>query len=127
MYAHIAKNINEYILNFPPDIQLLLEKLRACIRKSAPTASEKTSYGIPTFFLHGNLVHFAAYKNHVGFYPGSAAIQIFKNDLLKYKTSKGTVQFPIDQPIPYPLITKIVKFRVKENLEKASNKTKLKK
>ena len=127
MKTQVAKNIDEFILSFPPGVQMTLEKMRACISKAAPAAEEKISYGIPTFFLQGNLVHFSAYKNHIGFYPGASAIRTFKEDFSKFKTSKGTVQFPIDKPIPYSIITKIVKFRVRENLEKASIKAKLKK
>src|SRR3989344_6589991 len=109
------KTIDAFIRVFPKDIQGKLGLLRRAIRKAAPGASEAISYGIPTFKLGGNLVHFAAYKNHIGFYPGSAAIRMFKKEFAKYKTSKGTVQFPLDKPLPLALVAKIVKRRVKEN------------
>ncbi len=112
------KTIDEYIATFPQNIQDILEELRKTIRDSAPTAKEAISYQIPTFKLNGNLVHFAAWKNHIGFYPGSSAINEFKEELAHYEVAKGTVQFPIDRPIPYELISKIVKYRVKQNLDK---------
>ncbi len=117
-----AKNIDEYIKSFPKDIQKILEQLRATIKKAAPAAEEKISYAMPTFVLNGNLVHFAAYKNHIGFYPSPSPIEVFKDDLTGYTTSKGAIQFPIDRPLPFDLITKIVRFRVKENLDKAAQK-----
>jgi uncharacterized protein YdhG (YjbR/CyaY superfamily) len=116
--------IDEYIAGFPPDIQAILEKIRMTIRKAAPGAGEAIKYRMPTFTLHGNLVHFAAFKNHIGFYPVPTALEAFKKDLSAYKTSKGAVQFPLDKPIPYGLITRIVKFRVKENLQKPGAKGK---
>lgn len=112
------QNIDEYISLFPKDVQVMLESLRQTIRKAAPTAEEVISYQMPTFKLNGNLVHFAAYKNHVGFYPTPTGIEAFKKELTKYKSSKGAVQFPIDEKLPLGLITKIVKYRVKENLSK---------
>lgn len=121
------ENIDEYITCFPPEIQEKLEKIRATIRKAAPKAEEGISYMIPTFKLHGNLVHFAAYNNHIGFYPGSGGILAFREELAGYETSKGTVQFPLDKRIPYGLITKIVKFRVAQNLDKAAAKAAKKK
>ena len=109
--------IDEYIATFPKNIQAILEAIRNAIRISAPKSEEKISYGIPTFDLNGkHLVHFAAYKNHIGFYPTSSGIRAFKTELSPFKTSKGTVQFPLDKPIPFDLIKKIVKYRVKENL-----------
>jgi uncharacterized protein YdhG (YjbR/CyaY superfamily) len=114
-----AKNIDEYIAAFPADIRKRLEEMRATIRKAAPEAEEAIAYAIPTFRLKGNLVHFAAFKNHIGFYPAPRAIEAFKKELSGYEGGKGTVQFPLDKPLPLPLITKIVKFRVKDNLEKA--------
>ena len=117
------KTIDEYIACFPPEVREKLETIRATIRKAAPKAEEAISYMIPTFKLHGNLVHFAAYKNHIGFYPGAGGIAAFKEELAGYETSKGTVQFPLDQRIPYGLIAKIVKFRVAQNLDKAAAKT----
>lgn len=119
--------IDEYIAGFPSDIQLILEELREVIRKSAPEAEETINYQIPTFKLNGNLVHFAAFKNHIGFYPAPAGIEAFKEELSAYEGAKGSVKFPIDQPLPWKLITKIVKFRVKENLEKTKTKGKTKK
>jgi uncharacterized protein YdhG (YjbR/CyaY superfamily) len=116
--------IDEYIATFPADIQSILQKIRATIRKAAPQAEEAISYQMPTFKLHGNLVHFAAFKNHIGFYPVPSGIEKFKKELSVYKGAKGSVQFPLDKPIPYELIGRIVKFRVKENLEKAKAKGK---
>jgi uncharacterized protein YdhG (YjbR/CyaY superfamily) len=114
------KNMDEYIAGFPPDIQEKLEKIRATIRKAAPDAEEAIKYMIPTFVLKGNLVHFAAFKNHIGFYPAPKGIEAFKDELAGYEGGKGTIQFPLDKPIPYALIGKIVKFRVKDNLERAA-------
>jgi uncharacterized protein YdhG (YjbR/CyaY superfamily) len=115
-------NIDNYIASFPEETQELLERLRLTIRKAAPEAQETINYGIPTFTLKGNLVHFAAFKNHIGFYPTPSGIEIFKKDLSAYDGAKGSVKFPIDKPIPFELISRIVKFRVKENQEKATNK-----
>jgi uncharacterized protein YdhG (YjbR/CyaY superfamily) len=113
------RTIDEYITTFPKDIQVILTAIRQAIRESAPNAEETISYGIPTFDLNRrHIVHFAAYKNHVGFYPTSSGIRAFKKELSSFKTSKGTVQFPIDKPIPLDLIKTIVRFRVKENLDK---------
>jgi len=120
------KNIDEYIAGFPKDIQENLEKIRMTIRNAAPEAEEKISYQIPTFFLMGNLVHFAAFKNHIGFFPTSSGIEKFKNELSAYKGAKGTVQFPLDKPIPFDLISKIVRFRVLENIERVETKRKKK-
>ena len=110
--------IDAYIASFPEDVQVKLDKLRQTIREAAPDAVEKISYQMPTFALHGNLVHFAAYKNHIGFYPTPSAIEKFQQELSSYKSSKGAVQFPLDQPIPYALVSQIVAFRVRENLDK---------
>jgi uncharacterized protein YdhG (YjbR/CyaY superfamily) len=120
------KNIDEYIAGFPQDVQAILEKIRTTIRKAAPRAEETINYRMPTFTLKGNLVHFAAFKKHIGFYPTSTGIEKFKTELSGYKGAKGSVQFPFDQPIPYGLLSKIVKFRVKENLERAEAKGKRK-
>ena len=114
--------IDAYIANAPKDIQVILEKVRATIRKAAPKAEETINYGIPTFTLEGNLVHFAGFKNHIGFYPTPSGIEKFKKELSIYEGAKGSVKFPLDKPIPYTLISKIVKFRVKENLERAEAK-----
>jgi uncharacterized protein YdhG (YjbR/CyaY superfamily) len=113
-----ASNIDEYIAQFPEAIQARLEQMRATIHKAAPEAEEAISYAMPTFKLNGNLVHFAAYKNHIGFYPAPQGIESFKKELSKFKGAKGSVQFPHDQPLPLALVTKIVKFRVKQNMEK---------
>ncbi len=121
------KDIDEYISGFPKDVQEILEKIRVTIREAAPDAQETINYQIPTFTLKGNLVHFAAFKKHIGFYPAPSGIEKFKNELSGYESAKGSVQFPLDQPIPYDLISQITKFRVKENLEKAAAKGKKKK
>lgn len=110
--------IDEYIETFPEDIQDILKKMRKVIQEAAPEAEETISYGMPTFKLNGNLVHFAAYKNHIGFYPTPSGIEAFKEEISGYKSSKGAVQFPLDKPIPYDLVEKMVIFRVKENLQK---------
>lgn len=124
MEATKAQNIDEYISAFPKETQQLLEQIRITIRKAAPGAEEAIKYAIPTFVLNGNLVHFAAFKNHIGFYPVPSGLKAFKKELSIYKQGKGSAQFPLDKPMPLDLITKIVKFRVKENLAK---KSKLKK
>lgn len=112
--------IDEYIAGFPEEIQLILQQVRQTIKKAAPDAVEAIKYAIPTFVLNGNLVHFAGYKHHIGFYPAPMGLEAFKNELSGYKGSKGAVQFPIDQPMPLDLITKIVKFRIQKNLEKSA-------
>jgi len=119
-------SIDEYIATFPQDIQKILQKIRATIKAAAPEAEEKISYQMPTFALKGNLVHFAAFKNHIGFYPTPTGIEKFKKELSVYEGAKGSVQFPLDKPIPYDLISKIVMFRVKENLAAAEIKGKKK-
>ena len=121
------KDIDSYIASFPEETTALLKQIRTTIRKAAPEAKETISYGMPTFTLKGNLVHFAAFKNHIGFYPTSSAIERFKNELAKYKSGKGSVQFPIDNPLPLSLITKIVRFRAEENLARDMQKRKTKK
>jgi uncharacterized protein YdhG (YjbR/CyaY superfamily) len=118
------KDIDKYIAGFPPDIQKILKKIRSTIKKAAPDAKETISYQIPTFTLKGNLVHFAAFKNHIGFYPTPTGVTQFQKELSVYESAKGSVKFPLDKPIPYDLIGKIVKFRVKENLGKANAKGK---
>lgn len=115
---------DEYISQFSPEIQDILQTLRKTIKETAPDAKEKISYQMPTFYLHGNLVHFAAFKKHIGFYPAPSAIEAFEEKLSGYKRSKGAVQFPIDKPLPYELIREMVKFRVAENIKKAEEKTK---
>ncbi len=110
------ETIDEYIIAFPDDVQKILEKIRQIIRKAAPEASEAISYRMPTFKLNGkNLVHFAAFKNHIGFYPIPSGIEAFREELSPYKQGKGSVQFPLDKSIPYDLVEEIVKYRVKEN------------
>ena len=116
------KDINEYIAGFPEDIQVILKKIRETIRKAAPDAEETIKYQMPTFTLNGNLVHFAAFKNHIGFYPIPTGIEKFKKELSIYEGGKGSVKFPLDKPIPYQLISDIVKYRVSENIEKAKTK-----
>ena len=112
--------IDEYIVQFPEDVQHILAKIRAVIQESAPEAAERISYQMPAFYLKGNLVYFGAHKHHIGFYPTGSGIEAFKEELSAYKGAKGSVQFPLDKPIPYELIGKIVKFRVAENLRKSS-------
>ena len=112
------KNIDEYISHFSGEIQVILERLRRVIQESAPEATEAISYGMPTFKQNGNLVHFAAHKHHIGFYPAPSGIAAFKKELAAYKTSKGALQFPLDKPVPYKLVEEIVRFRVKEARDK---------
>lgn len=118
------QTIDDYITQFPTNIQEILLKIRKVIKDSAPDATEKISYQMPTFYLNGNLVHFAVCKKHIGFYPTPSGINPFVDELSAYKCTKGAIQFPLDQPIPYDLISKIVKFRVEESLTKAKNKKK---
>jgi uncharacterized protein YdhG (YjbR/CyaY superfamily) len=118
------ETIDDYISTFSPDIQEILSKIRKVIKEAAPDAKEKISYQMPTFALHGNLVHFAAFKNHIGFYPTPNGIDAFREELSVYKGAKGSIQFPLNQPMPYELISKIVKFRVAENIKKAEDKRK---
>ena len=118
------KSIDEYIAGFPHDVQEILEEMRMTIRRAAPDAEERISYQIPTFALKGNLVHFAAFKKHIGFYPSSSGIEKFKDELSAYAGSKGTVWFPFGEPIPFELIGRIVEFRVRENLDRAEAKQK---
>lgn len=120
----IPKTIDEYIAGFPRDVQKILEQIRSTIRAAAPNAEETINYRIPTFTLNGNLVHFAAFKKHIGFYPAPSGIAKFKKELSAYEVAKGSVKFPLDKPIPFVLISKIVKFRVKENLLRAATKKK---
>ncbi|MFM7430739.1 MAG: iron chaperone [Flammeovirgaceae bacterium] len=122
MKTEIARDIDEYILFHPESVRMQLETLRQTIRKAAPKAEEVISYQMPAFKFHGMLVYFAAYKTHIGFYPTGSGIAAFKKELAKYETSKGTVRFPIDKPLPLGLIGKMVKFRVKENFEKKTKK-----
>lgn len=119
-------NIDEYIALFPEEIKEILTNIRKIIKENAPEATEKISYQMPTFFLNGNLIHFAAFKNHIGLYPTPTGIDAFKEELSKYKGAKGSVQFPLDQPIPYDLIKRIVLYRVAESTTKAEAKRKKK-
>lgn len=113
------ETIDEYIAAFPPKVQSILEKMRQTIRKAAPDATEKISYRMPTFYLNGNLVHFAAFDHHIGLYPTSSGVSAFRDELTGYKTSKGAIQFPLDEPLPLGLVKKIVAFRVTENIGKS--------
>jgi uncharacterized protein YdhG (YjbR/CyaY superfamily) len=117
-----ANTIDEYINDFPDDVKVILHKIRKIISQTAPDAKETINYGIPTFKLEGNLVHFAGYKNHIGFYPTPSGIEKFKYELSAYENSKGSVKFLLKNPIPYDLIKRIVEYRVKENLEKVKTK-----
>jgi uncharacterized protein YdhG (YjbR/CyaY superfamily) len=112
------ETIDEYIASFSEDVRDILEKLRQIIKESAPDAKETMVYGIPTFRLKCNLVHFAAFKNHIGFYPTPSAIEAFKEELAPYKQSKGTIQFPLNKPIPFDLVKRIVRFRIEQNQSK---------
>jgi uncharacterized protein YdhG (YjbR/CyaY superfamily) len=115
----IPKTIDDYIAGYPPEVRVILEKLRATVRKAAPGAEEAIKYRLPTFVLSGNLVHFGAFKKHIGFYATPAGNKQFREELSAYKGAKGSVQFPLDKPIPYGLVGKMVKFRVRENLERS--------
>lgn len=117
------KNIDEYIAGFPKDTQKILERVRAAIKKAVPEAEETISYSMPTFTLRGRyLVYFAGFKNHIGFYPIPEGITAFKKELSVYKTGKGSVRFPLDEPMPLRLITKIVKYRAKKQLGRVRRK-----
>ena len=120
---NIPSNIDEYIATFPDTIQELLNQMRAAIRESAPEATEKISYQMPAFAQQGILVYFAAFSKHIGFYPTSSAMEAFSEELSVYKSGKGSVQFPIHQPLPLDLVKRMVRFRVTENLEKAALKS----
>ena len=118
----VPQTIDEYIAGFPDDVQQILQQIRQTIREAAPDAQEAISYQMPTFKLHGNLVHFAAFKKHIGFYPDPSGIEAFKDELAPYANSKGAVQFPLAKPVPYELISRVVTYRVEENLAKAAAK-----
>ena len=115
-------NIDDYIAGFPADVRRCLNQVRAAVRRAAPDAVEAIKYRMPTFVLDGNLVHFAAFKNHVGFYPTPSAIEEFKQELAPYKSAKGSVQFPLDQPMPLDLVRRMVEFRVKQARAKSKAK-----
>ena len=120
-------SIDEYIATFPEDIRAVLEDVRATVKAAAPDASEKISYQMPTFDLKGNLVHFAAFKNHIGFYPTPSGTEAFREEIARYQGAKGSIRFPLDEPMPLDLITRIVQFRVAENLKKAEAKSRKRK
>ena len=122
MITSKPETIDAYIAGFPTGIQKILQQVRVTIKKAAPQAAETIKYAMPTFTLNGNLVHFAAFKNHIGFYPAPMGIEAFKKELSVYKTGRGSVQFPLDKPIPLDLITEIVQFRVIKNSEKDKKK-----
>jgi len=111
-----------YILGFPEPVQSLLFELRNCIKKTAPQAEEVISYQMPAYKYQGMLIYFAGYANHIGFYPGASGVAHFFPELTQYKTSKGTIQFPIDKPLPFDLITRIVEFRLQDKINKKKNK-----
>ena len=119
-----AQNIDAYIAGFPPEVQERLAAIRAVVRDVAPEAREAIKYGLPTFVLHGNLVHFGAFKHHIGFYPTPSGLEQFKAELTQFKSSTGAVQFPLDQPLPLDLIRRITAFRVQENTSKGARKGK---
>lgn len=114
--------IDAYIAGFPENVQELLQRVRATLREAAPDAEETIGYGIPTLKLNGNLVHFAAFKSHIGFYPAPQGLDAFKEELAGYKGAKGSVQFPLDQPLPLDLIARITKYRVEQNRVKGKKK-----
>ena len=122
MSRKTPKSFDDYVDRFPKEVRQRLQKMRLTVKKAAPKAKEKISYGIPSFTLNGMLVWFAAFKNHIGFYPRTSAIAAFKKELSAYKGAKGSVQFPIGQPLPLSLISRIVRFRVAENLSKGKKK-----
>ena len=124
MDPQAPQTIDEYIASYPRDVQDILQKIRGIIRREAPGAEEAIRYRLPTFILHGNLVHFGAFKEHIGFYPTPSGTEKFRKELSVYTGAKGSVRFPLDQPIPYDLIREIVQFRAKENLEKAAARQK---
>lgn len=115
------RSIDEYIAGFPRDVRALLRQMRAAIKKSAPAAEEAIRYGIPTFVLHGNLVHFAAFKRHIGFFPTPSAIEHFRAELSRYRSATGSVQFPFHEPMPWSLVGRMVKFRVQEARSKSAS------
>ncbi|WP_420152032.1 iron chaperone [Siphonobacter sp.] len=119
MKSTAPASVDEYIAGFPDDVQTILQRIRAVVKKAAPEAEETIKYAIPTFRLQGNLVHFAAYKHHIGFYPTPSGISTFEAELAPYKKAKGSAQFPLTQPIPYELIEKMVVFRMQENRAKS--------
>ncbi|KQN32598.1 hypothetical protein ASE92_18575 [Pedobacter sp. Leaf41] len=122
--SNVNPEIDKYIAKFPTETQEKLQLVRETIKEAAPEAKEKISYAIPTFDLYGNLVHYAGYKTHIGFYPGNGGIEAYKDEISIYKSAKGSVQFPLDKPLPLDLISRITKFSVIQNLAKAKLKSK---
>jgi len=122
----VYTTIDEYIADFPEDVQNILKEIRAVVKAAAPGAEEKISYQMPAFTLQGNLVYFAAFKKHIGFYPTPSGTEKFKKEISGYQAAKGSIQFPLDEPMPYDLIRQIVEFRVQDNLAKAAAKSKKK-
>ena len=122
MKKNIASDVDSYIADYPPKVQKMLKQLRAAIRKAAPKAEESISYMMPAYKLHGPLVYFGAYEKHIGFYPTGTGVAAFQKEIASYKSSKGAIQFPLDQPLPLALVEKIVTFKVKENMIKADVK-----
>ena len=120
------ETVDEYIAQFIPDVQKTLNEIRSFIKREVPEAIEKISYGIPTFYLNGNLVHFAAFKDHYGFFPSPSGIDQFEKELAPYRSGKGTLRFALDKPIPWTILKKVIRFRIKENLIKAEQKRKKK-
>lgn len=118
------KNVDEYIGNFPPETQIIMNQIRETIKKAAPLAEEIISYNMPAYSFKGILVYFAAYKQHIGFYPTGLGIAAFKDEITEFKSSKGAIQFPLNKPIPFDLIIRIVEYRLSQNLNKAALKTK---
>ncbi|MDR2782313.1 MAG: DUF1801 domain-containing protein [Treponema sp.] len=123
--AEEIKNIDEYIANFDTEIQKTLNELRNFIRSEAPDATEKISYGMPTFYLKGNLVHFAAFKDHYGFFPSPSGIDEFEKELSPYRSGKGTLRFPFNKHIPWDILRKVIRYRVEENLRRSNDKIKM--
>ena len=120
------KSIDDYIETFEPKIKKTLIEIRNFIKSKVPEATEKISYGIPTFYLYGNLIHFAAFKDHYSIFPSPSGIDVFKKELAPYRSGKGTLSFPLDKPIPWDIIQKVLQFRLKENMDRAENKKKIK-
>jgi uncharacterized protein YdhG (YjbR/CyaY superfamily) len=127
MASKTPVNFEEYLLNYTPEVQDRLNQIRSLVKKAAPDAEEKISYGMPAFTLHGMLIYYAAHSKHIGLYPFTTAIEAFREELLSYKTAKGSIQFPNDKPLPLNLISQIIEFRVAENRNKAEEKLSLKK
>lgn len=122
--SNLPQTVDDYLAGFPAEIQAILVQIRSIIRETVPDAEEVISYQMPTYRLNGNLVHFAAFTHHIGFYPTPTGVEAFEKELKPYQHAKGSIRFPLDEPIPYDLIRKIVEFRAKENLDKARHKEK---